>query len=127
MPGALGVVLVNGGTSLAAQYRVGLAYATGTGVPLDQQLAFQWFSKAALRGHANAQYNVGVFYFLGRAVAVDYPRAYVWLSLALTHLTQADGPNLALAGEARAAAKSHLTPAQLAEADRQVQVWTPTP
>jgi TPR repeat protein len=39
----------------AAQYRLGLMYSTGKGVPLDYVAAHKWLNLAALRGERQAR------------------------------------------------------------------------
>ncbi len=43
-----------------AQYGLGAAYETGTGVRLDSAEAEKWYGKAAEAGHARAQFHLGV-------------------------------------------------------------------
>lgn len=45
-----------------AQYKLGLKYYKGQGVPKNNGKAMKWFKKAAEQGHADAQYNLGVMY-----------------------------------------------------------------
>jgi TPR repeat protein len=42
-----------------AQYRLGVLYANGYGVPKDYVQARQWYEKAAAQGNTIAQYNLG--------------------------------------------------------------------
>ncbi len=42
-----------------AQFNVGVLYLEGKGLPLDQDQAIFWFTKAAKQGHPEAQYNLG--------------------------------------------------------------------
>ena len=42
-----------------AQYRLGLRYAIGEGVPKDAAQAVKWYRKAADQGYANAQNSLG--------------------------------------------------------------------
>jgi TPR repeat protein len=39
-----------------AQYQVGSAYQTGSGVLVDKNAAVGWYSEAAEQGHADARY-----------------------------------------------------------------------
>ena len=48
-----------------AQYRLGLSYALGEGVPKDVVLAVSWYRKAAEQGEANAQTSLGYCYAEG--------------------------------------------------------------
>jgi Sel1 repeat len=59
------------------QYRVGLCYWNGWGVPEDRVAAEAWLRKAAERGHGDAQVS------LGDLVRFDDMReAYRWYSIA---------------------------------------------
>jgi TPR repeat protein len=54
-------------TTPEAQFRLGLTYAEGEGVPQDPAKAERWWKKAALQGHPDAQllllgsYSTGAF------------------------------------------------------------------
>jgi len=61
-----------------AQYKLGLLYANGRGVPKDEAQARQWFEKAAVQGHADAQVNLGILYDYGRGVPQDLKMAVRW-------------------------------------------------
>ena len=65
-----------------AQYKLGVMYATGEGVPEDHREAVKWFRKAAEQGVSEAQYNLGLMYSLGKGVLEDYVKAYAWTILA---------------------------------------------
>jgi TPR repeat protein len=62
----------------AAQYNLGVMYATGRGVPKDAAKAFEWWQKAAAKGHAVAQYNLGVMYATGEGIPKDTAKASGW-------------------------------------------------
>ena len=57
-------------------------YANGVGVEQDYGLAFDWFTKAAEQGHAEAQYNLGVMYANGDHVVQEDVQAVKWFSMA---------------------------------------------
>ena len=59
----------------ASQFTLGVLYATGRGVPLDDAEAVKWYSRAAERGHAEARFGLGVMYTEGKGVARDYAKA----------------------------------------------------
>ncbi|HTS05205.1 MAG TPA: GAF domain-containing protein [Candidatus Eisenbacteria bacterium] len=73
--------LADGGDA-AAQNALGLRYATGDGVPLDEQEAVHWFTKAAEQGNVPAQSKLGSIYYSGRGVPQDSNRAYFWMVVA---------------------------------------------
>ena len=59
-----------------------MMYFTGTGVEKDMKRAFEYFAKAADKGHAKAQYNLGVLYDRGEGTAQNYEQAFEWYSRA---------------------------------------------
>lgn len=69
--------LANDGDA-AAQFNLGLIYATGQGVQRDDAAAAVWFRKAAEQGYASAQSNLGTVYLYGRGVTQDDTEAVVW-------------------------------------------------
>src|SRR5260370_1419165 len=95
----------------SAQYSLGVMYDHGQGVPRNYSEALAWFRKAAELGHAGAQYNLGAMYAEGQGVPRDYVLAYMWLNLAAT-----SGNRTALRN--RDIAAGHLSPGQIAEAER---------
>src|SRR5262249_9590711 len=64
-------------------------YANGTGIARNDQMAVQWFTKAAEQGHAVAQLNLGGMYRYGRGVARSYGEAHKWVRGAITRTTGA--------------------------------------
>lgn len=66
----------------AAENALGLRYATGDGVPLSEQEAVRWFTKAAEQGNVPAQSKLGSIYYSGRGVPQDPNRAYFWMVVA---------------------------------------------
>lgn len=50
----------------------------------DYKKAFKWYSKAALKGNADAQYHLGLIYQEGSALAHDYDKAAHWFFMAAT-------------------------------------------
>lgn len=51
-----------------AQIELGLLYFRGRGVPEDDAAAFQWFSRAAALGSADAMYHLANLYAFGHGV-----------------------------------------------------------
>jgi hypothetical protein len=98
-----------------AQHNLGVLYDNGRGVPQDYVKARGWYEKAAAQGNAWAQHNLGSLYDNGRGVPQDYVKAYMWLDLAAAQLTS-NGKKLAV--DNRDDAVRHMTPAQIAEAQR---------
>jgi TPR repeat protein len=48
------------GGDARAQFRLGVRYATGTGVAEDDAVAAQWIRMAAEQGFVDAEYNLGL-------------------------------------------------------------------
>ena len=61
-----------------AQYRVGLSYAMGNGVPQDDRQAIPWYKKAADQDNASSQVSLGLMYAEGRGVPQDDEQAAIW-------------------------------------------------
>jgi TPR repeat protein len=138
----------------SAQYRLGLLYEEGAGVPQNYGHAKEWFEKSAKQGHAGAQANLGTLYLQGRGAPQSSQMAFFWLSQAaeqgnvlafaklgwmyeqgrgvLQDFVQAHKwYNLAAvqgeprAAEARDALTKQMTPAQIAEAQKLAREWKP--
>ncbi len=62
----------------AAQVELGRAYEDGKGVQQDDEMAAQWFRKAADHGDARAQNSLGVMYALGRGVERNKEESVRW-------------------------------------------------
>ena len=66
----------------AAQYSLGVMYATGRGVSQDDAEAVKWLRKVADQGYARAQYGLGFMYNYGRGVPESDVEAYAWVNIA---------------------------------------------
>jgi len=65
-----------------AEELIGVMYAMGLGVPRDDDRAFEWYLRSAMKGHPGAQSGIGWYYEVGRGVtAPDLIRAYMWYTL----------------------------------------------
>lgn len=65
-----------------AEELIGVMYALGLGVERDPVRAFDWYLRAAMKGHAGAQSGVGWYYEVGLGLpAPDLIRAYLWYAL----------------------------------------------
>lgn len=73
--------LADGGDA-EAQFGMGLLYANGFGVPLDDNEALKWYHLAAAQEHANAQCNIAVMHANGWGVPQSDAEAFKWYSLA---------------------------------------------
>ena len=65
--------------SAAAQFNLGVMYASGDSVPQDEVEAVKWFCRAADQGIAAAQCRLGALYLVGDGVAQDDAEAVKWL------------------------------------------------
>ncbi len=61
-----------------AQYRLGIMYAKGRGVPQDYKEAVKWYRKATEHGYFLAQNYLGIMYKNGHGVPQDYKEAVKW-------------------------------------------------
>ena len=105
----------------AAQHLLARMYENGQGVPRSNVEAAKWYGLAAARGHAGAQLYLANLYFVGDGVPRDYVQAYIWFSL-----SEAAGQG-EFASHGRNQVAERMTPAQIAEAERRVRAWQPTP
>ena len=62
-----------------AQLNLASLYASGKGVPQDDELAAHWYRKAAELGVNPAQYRLGLLYSSGQGVPKDYAQSAFWL------------------------------------------------
>lgn len=64
------------------EFGLGLLYANGWGVDLNDEQALKWYRLAADQGHAEAAYNLGVMYSNGWGVPQSDDDAFHWYSIA---------------------------------------------
>lgn len=100
----------------AAENALGLRYATGEGVKLNEKEAFRWFTKAAMQGNVGAQFRLGSLYWGGRGVPQNLNQAYFWIVLAGA---AGDSNSKALA----TVLASHMTRAQAIAIEQQAADW----
>lgn len=100
----------------AAQNALGLRYATGDGVVLNEQEAVRWFTRAAEQGNVAAQSKLGSIYYSGRGVPQDPNRAYFWMMVARLN---GDDASRTLAPFVRA----RLSRAQVAAIEQDASRW----
>jgi TPR repeat protein len=62
----------------AAQYSVGMRYATGEGVGQDYHQAAGWFLKSANNGDFRAAAKMATCFWSGKGAPRDYSKAYFW-------------------------------------------------
>ena len=104
------------------QYRLGLRYDSGDGVPQDPVEAVKWHRLAAEQGNADAQYNLGVSYDIGQGVPQDYVLAHMWFNILAS---RAIGPLATVFAQERGKVAGKMTPQQIAEAQRLAREWKP--
>jgi len=107
--------MAGNGNSDAAN-AIGLRYATGEGVKLNEREAAHWFTQAAEQGNVAAQSKLGAFYYSGRGVSQDLTRAYFWMVVASLN---GDEASKALAPHASA----RLTRGQVAAIEQNAAQW----
>jgi len=99
-----------------AQNALGLRYATGDGLKLDEHEAVRWFTRAAEQGNVPAQSKLGSIYYSGRGVPPDPNRAYFWMVVARLN---GDDASKTLAPFVRA----RLTRPQVASIEQDASRW----
>jgi hypothetical protein len=99
-----------------SQWKLGVRYHDGEGVPRDDARAMQWFLRAAEQGHVIAQATLGAYYWAGRGVTPDLSKAYFWSFLAFSQGDDNSRSRL----EALA---SQMTNAQVSAARQQAALW----
>jgi TPR repeat protein len=140
---------------VTAQYRVGIMYNNGEGVPQSYAEAARWFRLAAEQGDPKAQFLLGFLYAAGNGVALNDTEAARWFRRAadqgearaqfLLGSAYAEGAGLPQdyvsarmwfelaaaqsepnAQRALAWSAQHMTPAQIADAKKRARTWKPT-
>ncbi len=69
----------------ASQYRLGVMYDKGEGVPKDEKEAASWYIKAASQDDTRAQFAIAEMYSQGRGVQQDGKNAAKWYLEAAGH------------------------------------------
>ena len=132
----------------AAQYRLGVMYTKGQGVPRNDKLAASWYLKAAEQDDTRAQFVIAEMYAKGQGVQQDDKQSALWYLKAADHgfpkaqytvgLMYAKGQGvqqdfiqaykwLSLAGDMAVSSKGWLeermTPEQIKKAQVLAQEW----
>jgi TonB family protein len=102
-----------------AEFRVGVMYEHGQGIPAATKEAANWYRKAADQAYAQAQYALGMLYANGQGGLQDNVQAYMWLDLS-------SALGVAEAAREREKVAEKMTPEQIAEARRLVEEWKAT-
>ena len=100
----------------AAEYALGMRYASGDGVKQDDKEAANWFLKAAENGNVKAQATLGTRYWGGRGVPASLTQAYFWAVLARA----AGDQNSKTFAEILA---SRMTHAQAVAIEQKAEIW----
>ncbi len=61
-----------------AQFKLGVRYHSGEGVPKNHSEALKWFQKSADQNYAPAQSELGYMHEQGHGTAVDFDEAVKW-------------------------------------------------
>lgn len=61
-----------------SQFRLGIAYENGFGVPRNEAVAVEWYLKSAEQGNVEAQSTMGLNYQFGMGVKKDVNQARQW-------------------------------------------------
>jgi TPR repeat protein len=107
---------------------LGAMYWSGEGVPRDHKEAARLYLLAAKQGYARAQNDIGFMLGFGEGIPPrDDIEAYKWLTLGIKGYTAKNQERLDQAKTDLAALAKRMTPAQIAEAERRVKGWKPSP
>lgn len=96
------------------------AYRQGLGIPADLGKAIALYRRAAAQGDAVAQVNLAEFYAHGTGLERDLTTAYMWFELAARQ-------DHFWAEMQRDEIRASMTPAEISEAQRRANAWTPRP
>src|SRR5271166_3986210 len=99
-----------------AQFSLGKNYEAGrSGLKQDYAIAASWYQKSADQGNAYAQASLGILYHSGKGLPRDDVQSEMWLIVAAAHVEKDDRDTIV---EMRDSVAVHLTPQQLAEAQK---------
>ncbi len=107
----------------AAQFSLGFMYELGMGITQDNAEAVKWYRLAAEQGHAYGQATLASMYAKGTGVIQDYVLAHMWFNLAAARAPPDETRNLFVI--TRDLTEKHMTPDQVAEAQRLAREWKP--
>lgn len=105
-----------------AQFNLGVTFEFGRGVPADPARASTWYLRAAEQGFVPAQRALGMLYAGGHGIARNTVAAYTWDALAKA-ASRPQGAGFTCADRAMVALGATMSPAQLAAAQRNAEVW----
>jgi uncharacterized protein len=99
-----------------AQLRLAWIYQSGIAVPRNYAMVVDWLRKAACQGSGQAQLELGSMFRGGYGVQEDLTEAYKWFSLAAEN-------DVNDAAREQNSCKSFLSPEQITEAARQMDIF----
>jgi TPR repeat protein len=106
-----------------AQFTLGKNYEGGrSGLKKDYAEAANWYRKSADQGNVYAQASLGILYHSGKGLPHDDVQAEMWFIISAGRAPQNDRDTIV---EMRDSVAAHLTPQQLAEAQRLARDWKP--
>ncbi len=105
-----------------AQFLLAKMLETGEGGPVDPAAAAKYYEKAANFGVIEAQYNLGLMLASDRGNETNLILAYKWLVLA-RDAAKENGLTESAATKTVDELKKTFTPAQLAQAEHEVEAW----
>jgi len=109
----------------AAQANLGYMSLDGFGLPADPAAAAGWFKRSADQGDASGMLGLATLCEAGRGVPKDVVQAAKWYTLASVDDGEYDEEMFAQAKKSKTALEAKMTPAQIAEADKLAQDFTP--
>lgn len=99
-----------------AQLKMGMLYATGSGVALDDQKAVSWYLKASEQKIAEAQFYAAVRYANGQGIGMDYVESCKWLIIS-------GKAGFEFSTLFREFLEKNMTPDNIAEAQKRASEW----
>jgi TPR repeat protein len=104
-----------------AQFSLGKNYEAGrSGLKQDYAIAASWYQKSADQGNVYAQASLGILYHSGKGLPHDDVQSEMWLIVSSGHAPKDDRDTIV---EMRDSVAAHLTPRQLAEAQKLAREW----
>ena len=73
-----------------AQYRLGLFYMLGEGVPQDTEKSVYWLTLASKQQHVDSALALGNMYSSGTGVEINTEKAIKWIELAQKYADEQD-------------------------------------
>jgi TPR repeat protein len=101
-----------------AQNNLGFMYAEGKGVPKNFAESVTWYRRSADHGFALAKFALGEMYLKGQGVPQSFVLAHMWFNLAAAQ-------DVVKAIQNRDLVAQHMSPAQIAEAQKLAREWKP--